>query len=195
MMKNKQETIEKIKQAALEEFYANGYAKASLRTICRRAGVTTGAMYFSFENKEALLRAILEPLVENYEKMLAKSMQIELENPSEGPEIDVYVMQFILKHRKETIIIMEKAQGSCYEGFRERVEKMMEQSFLTYYQSKLKAVPDKGLIKILAKHSDLGSTLGSTLVSTFGCAGFCLASTGLFSTGFSAGLASALGFC
>ena len=114
MMKNKQETIEKIKQAALEEFYANGYAKASLRTICRRAGVTTGAMYFSFENKEALLWAILEPLVENYEKMLAKSMQIELENPSEGPEIDVYVMQFILKHRKETIVIMEKAQGSCY---------------------------------------------------------------------------------
>lgn len=66
-------------------------------------------MYFSFENKEALLRAILEPLVENYEKMLAKSMQIELENPSEGPEIDVYVMQFILKHRKETIVIMEGA--------------------------------------------------------------------------------------
>lgn len=91
-MKNKEATIEKIKQAALEEFYANGYAKASLRTICHRAGVTTGAMYFSFENKEALLRAILEPLVENYEKMLAKSMQIELENPSEGPEIDVYVM-------------------------------------------------------------------------------------------------------
>ena len=133
MMKNKQETIEKIKQAALEEFYANGYAKASLRAICRRAGVTTGAMYFSFENKEALLRAILEPLVENYEKMLAKSMQI------------------ILKHRKETIVIMEKAQGSCYEGFRERVEKMMEQSFLTYYRSKLKTMPDKGLIKILAK--------------------------------------------
>ena len=79
--------------------------------------------------------------------MLAKSMQIELENPSEGPEIDVYVMQFILKHRKETIVIMEKAQGSCYEGFRERVEKMMEQSFLTYYRSKLKTVPDKGLIK------------------------------------------------
>lgn len=28
---------------------------------------------------------------------------------------------------------------------------MMEQSFLTYYWSKLKTVPDKGLIKILAK--------------------------------------------
>ena len=62
MMKNKEETIEKIKQAALEEFYANGYAKASLRTICHRAGVTTGAMYFSFENKEALLLQLPEVL-------------------------------------------------------------------------------------------------------------------------------------
>ena len=52
MIKNKKETMEKIKQAALEEFYEKGYAKASLRTICSRAGVTTGAMYFSFENKE-----------------------------------------------------------------------------------------------------------------------------------------------
>ncbi len=52
MIKNKEETVEKIKSAALEEFYRKGYAKASLRTICNRAGVTTGAMYFSFENKE-----------------------------------------------------------------------------------------------------------------------------------------------
>ena len=58
MVDEKQQTIEKIKQTALEEFYENGYAKASLRTICRRAGVTTGAMYFHFENKEALLRAL-----------------------------------------------------------------------------------------------------------------------------------------
>ena len=39
MMKNKKETMEKIKQAALEEFYEKGYAKASLRTICSRAGI------------------------------------------------------------------------------------------------------------------------------------------------------------
>ena len=69
--------MEKIKQAALEEFYEKGYAKASLRTICSRAGVTTGAMYFSFENKEALFRAILEPLVQSYEDILARCMQMD----------------------------------------------------------------------------------------------------------------------
>ncbi len=150
-MNNKEETIEKIKQAALEEFYTNGYAKASLRTICNRAGVTTGAMYFSFENKEALFRAILQPLVESYEKMLARCMQIELEDSSEGADVDVLLMQFILKHKKEAIVIMEKAQGSCYEGFRDRIEQMMQQSFQTYYQSRLGTTPDMRLIKILAK--------------------------------------------
>ena len=79
MTRDKKETMQKIKQAALEEFYEKGYVKASLRTICNRAGVTTGAMYFSFENKEDLFRAILEPLVEIYEKLLTESMQIELE--------------------------------------------------------------------------------------------------------------------
>lgn len=150
-MKNKEETIEKIKQAALEEFYTNGYAKASLRTICNRAGVTTGAMYFSFENKEALFRAILQPLVESYEKMLVRCMQMELEDSSEGADVDVLLMQFILKHKKEAIVIMEKAQGSCYEGFRDRIEQMMQQSFQTYYQSRLGTPPDMRLIRILAK--------------------------------------------
>lgn len=150
-MKNKEETMQKIKQAALDEFYDKGYAKASLRTICNRAGVTTGAMYFSFENKEALLRAILEPLIENYEKMLAEYMKIEMENQQESAKLDVLLMQFILKHRKETIIIMEKAQGSCYEGYRRKIEKMMERSFFAYYQSRLKVSPDEGLMKLLAR--------------------------------------------
>ena len=114
-MKNKEETIEKIKQAALEEFYTNGYAKASLRTICNRAGVTTGAMYFSFENKEALFQAILQPLVESYEKMLARCMQIELEDSSEGADVDVLLMQFILKHR----ILAKQRLDSCLEIVKE----------------------------------------------------------------------------
>ena len=151
MTKGKEETIEKIKHAALDEFYDKGYVKASLRTICNRAGVTTGAMYFSFESKEALFQAILAPLVASYEKMLTKYMEIELQNPSEAVGLETSLMQFILKHRKETIVIMEKAQGSCYEQFHVKIEQMMEQSFYMYYQNRLGTAPDEGLIRILAK--------------------------------------------
>ncbi len=69
-MKNeKEKTAEKIKNAAVDEFLKNGYSKASLRKICQSAGVTTGAMYFSFESKEALFKAIFEPLIRQYEEL------------------------------------------------------------------------------------------------------------------------------
>ena len=115
MVDEKQQTIEKIKQTALEEFYENGYAKASLRTICRRAGVTTGAMYFHFENKEALLQAILEPLMKQYELLQKTLTQQELQEPENGAQLDVQMMRFVLEHRREAILVMEKVQGSCYE--------------------------------------------------------------------------------
>ena len=69
-MNDQENTIEKIKQTALDEFFMHGYNKASLRIICSRAGVTTGAMYFYFKNKEALFREIFEPLVVQYEELL-----------------------------------------------------------------------------------------------------------------------------
>lgn len=150
-MKNKKITTEKIKQAAIEEFLDKGYAGASLRTICSRAGVTTGAMYFCFDNKEALIRAILEPFISQYEKLLAECMQIEMEHPERAEELDVRMMEFILTHRKETILVMEKAQGSCYENFRDKVEALMEQSFRTYFESRLNSKADDNLIKILTK--------------------------------------------
>ena len=151
MMKNKKITTEKIKQAAIEEFLDKGYTRASLRAICSRAGVTTGAMYFCFANKEALLRAILEPLISQYEKLLVEYMQIEMEHPERAEELDVRMMKFILTHKKETILIMEKAQGSCYENFRDKIEVLMEQSVRTYFESRLNGKIDNNLIKILAK--------------------------------------------
>ena len=48
------DTLEKIKQAAMEEFSDKGFLGASLRQIVKKAGVTTGAFYGYFSSKEAL---------------------------------------------------------------------------------------------------------------------------------------------
>ena len=59
------ETREKLLESAMAEFSENGYMKASLRKICADAGVTTGALYFFFKNKNDLFKAIVdEPLKE-----------------------------------------------------------------------------------------------------------------------------------
>ena len=50
--------VDDLLRAAKEHFLKSGYEKASLRKICASAGVTTGALYFSFANKEALFDAL-----------------------------------------------------------------------------------------------------------------------------------------
>ena len=145
------ETIEKLKKAGKGEFLKNGYQRASLRMICKSAGVTTGAFYFSFESKEALFKAILEPLVNQYEALLGELMKGEIENPATGVDADKIMMQFLLAHREEVMIIMHGADGSCYENYHQRVEEFMRHSFAAYYRSQLGCEPDETLVRVLAK--------------------------------------------
>lgn len=49
-----------ILKAALEVIAEEGYAGASLRRVAQRAGCTTGAVTYSFANKEALMAAVIE---------------------------------------------------------------------------------------------------------------------------------------
>ena len=49
----------KILDCAKAEFLEKGFADASLRSICSKAGVTTGALYKRFSGKEALFEALL----------------------------------------------------------------------------------------------------------------------------------------
>ncbi|MBQ2464886.1 MAG: TetR/AcrR family transcriptional regulator, partial [Treponema sp.] len=58
-------TKEKLLEAAKNEFMQNGFLKASLRTICKNAGVTTGALYFFFHDKEDLFDSIVKPVIDH----------------------------------------------------------------------------------------------------------------------------------
>lgn len=51
-------------QAAAEVFAEEGFAPASLTTISRRAGVSNGALYFHFANKNLLAESVEEEAVE-----------------------------------------------------------------------------------------------------------------------------------
>jgi AcrR family transcriptional regulator len=55
-----------IKSAAVE-FGKSGYAAASLNRILEGSRATKGAMYFHFDSKEDLARAVLETAVERYQ--------------------------------------------------------------------------------------------------------------------------------
>ena len=58
-----------IQQAALNLFSSRGVAETTLSDVAKTAGVTRGAIYWHFENKEALLRSLSDETMLPYEKL------------------------------------------------------------------------------------------------------------------------------
>lgn len=135
-MKQDRQTKEKLLRAAKEEFLKKGYMKASLRNICKKAGVTTGAMYFFFEDKENLFGALVEkPLGEiygimkaHYEEEDALCEDLDYSKPEDVRHIlftlhseennlaMLEAIEYLYKFRDEFLLLLTKAQGSKYEN-------------------------------------------------------------------------------
>src|ERR1700689_2889950 len=56
-------TRELLLQAAFQEIYRSGYRSADLDAILAAAGVTKGALYYHFTNKEALGYAVVDEII------------------------------------------------------------------------------------------------------------------------------------
>src|ERR1700679_2111243 len=61
--RNPERTRELLLQAACQEIYRSGYRSADLDAILARAGVTKGALYYHFDNKEALGYAVVDEVI------------------------------------------------------------------------------------------------------------------------------------
>ena len=72
------ETIEKLLMSAKKEFIEKGYMKASLRNICKDAGVTTGALYFFFQDKEDLFAKVVGRPLQELRNVLNSHMLEEI---------------------------------------------------------------------------------------------------------------------
>lgn len=124
-MKDEKETKAMLLTSARAEFLEKGYMQASLRNICKNAGVTTGALYFFFKDKEDLFASLVEePLDGLYEIMKAHYMQ-EIEHPDIGaickedlPEDIAAAKQavhYMYQHYDEFQLLLTKSQGSRFE--------------------------------------------------------------------------------
>jgi AcrR family transcriptional regulator len=55
---------ERLLQAAADEFVERGYAGASIQAIAKRAGLTRGAVYWNFKNKQELFLTLLDERID-----------------------------------------------------------------------------------------------------------------------------------
>lgn len=71
-MRDKEATRLKILQVGKEEFLSKGFKDAYLRDIAKKAGVTTGAIYGHYPDKEALFCALVQPVADEFHKLREK---------------------------------------------------------------------------------------------------------------------------
>mgnify|MGYP004661257465 CR=1 FL=1 len=113
-----------IIQAAYSEFLAYGFQKASLHKIAEKAGVTTGAIYTRYKNKDALFASLLQdffetmrilftPIAEEYEKA-KRSAQPEDILRAINAEEQVY-FRLLTEHHDDCTLFFCRSDGSSME--------------------------------------------------------------------------------
>lgn len=117
---------EELLKAGKREFLERGFLGASMRSIASAAGVTTGALYRYYTDKEALLDALVkEPadtLEEKYREQQRLFAEKNLKSQLEGlPEISdesaAWMMRYIYDHFDAFKLITCCSAGTKYEYY------------------------------------------------------------------------------
>lgn len=130
-----EETKANLLRAATVEFAAHGYQKASLRSICSRADVTTGALYFFFRNKEDLFCQTIAPVTDALSKVLSAHYEEELAAVDLDPFADEpenfstarLVLDVLYDHHKIVDILVGERGNAIVDKFLQGIVAASEQ--------------------------------------------------------------------
>ena len=143
-MVDEKQTKKKLIECAKAEFMEKGYMKASLRNICKAAGVTTGAMYFFFKDKEELFESVaggpllaLENAIKSHFSMEDK-LEGKVESFSPRDMQDDYraaldILSVLYRYKDEYLLVMGRASGSKYENIVDRFVSYVYEHYLEMY--------------------------------------------------------------
>lgn len=149
MEKTESAVRSRLLEAGKEEFRDRGFLKASLRAICKKADVTTGALYFFFESKAALFEEIVKETVENLKQIMGNFTDQEKQLHPE--EYDRIIMEFIWENRDIARILIDGANGTRYENFREDLCTQMEKALEERFRKECGKEVDHELVHVLVE--------------------------------------------
>lgn len=145
-----------IRQAIInsgkEEFLEKGFERASLRNICKKANVTTGAFYSYFDKKEDLFSIIVQPTIEAFNSMYDSVIERELANIATSTENELHSIEFISAHKDIFRLLFDCSKGTAYESFKsELIEKKFAVSYQSFFDKYAGKPVDPLLVKIMVK--------------------------------------------
>ena len=171
--RNAESTRLKILLAAFEEIHEKGFQSASLANILIRTGLTNGAQYHHFPNKQALGYAVVDELV-------AEKIRQDWQAPLEGAGNPIDALVAIIE-KAGSIINERDIQLGCPgnnlaqemspvdEGFRIRIETIMS-NWRGSIADALREGQAKGHVRLDIDPNGTGVMLVATLEGCMGLA-------------------------
>jgi len=146
-----EETKKNILTAATEEFSAYGFAKASLRHICAKAGVTTGALYSYFKDKDELFETVIAPaasyilylLEKHYETELAATSENTLSEEDEDIQTVIQILDFYYSNKTLCQIILQNREHASVCAFFDELTRCMDQHTLLLFRQMYAGTSEK----------------------------------------------------
>lgn len=149
-----------IIDSARREFLAKGFEKASLKEICANAGVTTGAIYKRYKDKEELFAAVVEGTVKDLDKIADEKSSVNAADLPDRELIEAWDMhngsmmwwfRYLFERREDFVLLISRAETTRYANFQHAwVEKMTEGTY-AYYQEALR----RGLATVKVSKDEL----------------------------------------
>ena len=147
-----------IIQAAYSEFLTYGFQKASLHKIAQKAGVTTGAIYTRYKNKDALfvsllqsffetMRTLFTPIAEEYEKA-KRGAQPESILRAIKAEERVY-FQLLTEHYDDCTLFFCRSDGSSVETMLHKLMDQKAEQTVEFFSQVYGKAPNADAIRLL----------------------------------------------
>lgn len=143
-----------ILESARKIFLEKGFEHTALKEICEDAGVTTGAVYKRYKDKEELFAAVVEKSVQEMNRVVEEKSDIDPANLSDEELISEWEMkednmmwwfEYLYERREDFVLLISRAETTRYANFQhDWVEKMSDTTYSHYEEMcRRNIIPEK----------------------------------------------------
>ena len=136
-------THDAILSSAMKRFLEEDFQKASIRKICKDAGVTNGAFYAHFDSKDDLFRALADPVLNGLQELYTteKALYADVHSSEEILSVmkkafssDQVMVHYVYEHADVFRLLLTAGNGTSYENFRENIVREEEQGTIAFLE-------------------------------------------------------------
>jgi len=119
-----QKTHDLILKSAMKTFSEVGFRNASIRNICRDAGVTNGAFYAHFDSKDALFAALVSEKLSVFNETYQDMSDITISSVEDVMKMFEMsyssietLIHYVYSEKEVFMLVLKSSSGTSYESF------------------------------------------------------------------------------